>query len=277
MKKILAISGGIDSMVLLDMFKNDPDVVVAHFDHGTRPSSIDDANFVRQKAAELKLPFFSACGQLGENISEEVARKARYGFLYQLAEELPGIIYTAHHLDDLYESIIINLIRGTGWRGLVALDSPKIHRPFLEPATLMNKNQIRIYAAKHNLTYREDPTNSSDRYLRNRIRQRMLFFTEKDQLYQLYRRQRIIKQQINIILNELLPSANQTWQRSWFNNLDQNIALELLRTGIIHAGFSATRPQLENFRQAIISYSSGKYFNLPGNHLIKLKKTEFNL
>ena len=67
------------------------------------------------------------------------------------------------------------------------------------------------------------------------------------------------------------------WQRTWFTKLDQNIALELLRAGTLRANISATRPQLENFRQAILTYAPGKYFNLPNNHLIKLTKTMFEL
>lgn len=277
MKKILAVSGGIDSMVLLDLFKNDPAVVVAHFDHGTRESSATDAEFVRQKAAALGLPFFTACGHLGENISEELARKARYDFLYQLAQDLPGTIYTAHHLNDLAESIAINLIRGTGWRGLAALDSAQIRRPFLEPSMRMDKKQIRIYAAEHHLIYREDPTNNSDHYLRNRVRPKLQSFTSAEQLYQLWQQQQALKQQLDQTIAELLPPVGQPWQRSWFTNLDTNIALELLRAGLSHIGVSATRPQLENFRQAIINYSPGKYFNLPNNYLVKLNKTNFTL
>ena len=116
MSKILAVSGGIDSMVMLDIFK-DEDVVVAHFDHGTRPSSLNDATFVRNQAAKYQKVFQAARGELGEGASEDAARKARYQFLHDIARQYqPAEIYTAHHLDDLIESIIINIMRGTGWR-----------------------------------------------------------------------------------------------------------------------------------------------------------------
>jgi len=92
--------------------------VVAHFNHGTRPSADDDQKFVQKKCAELNIEFFTEKANLGENASEETAREKRYAFLNKIALREKGEIYTAHHMDDLIESVVINLIRGTGWRGL---------------------------------------------------------------------------------------------------------------------------------------------------------------
>lgn len=276
MAKILAVSGGIDSMVMLDIFK-DEDIIVAHFDHGTRPSSLEDATFVRNQATKHQKVFQTARSELGEGASEETARKARYQFLYDLANQYrPAEIYTAHHLDDLIESIIINIVRGTGWRGLAILDTPGIRRPFLEPDQTMDKKAICLYAAQRQLTFREDPTNSSDEYLRNRIRHQMNDSIQKTALYSLWQKQKELKHEIDDLVATLLPE-NHIWQRTWFTKLDQNIALELLRAGTLRANISATRPQLENFRQAILTYAPGKYFNLPNDHLIKLTKTTFEL
>ena len=140
-KMILAVSGGVDSMVLLDMVCRTEkiamkDLVVAHFDHGIRENSHEDARFVQEKAAEYGVEFREERVELGEGASEAEARGKRYDFLGRLAEELDdgrGVeIWTAHHLDDLVETVIINLLRGTGWRGLSALDTRGIRRPFLE-------------------------------------------------------------------------------------------------------------------------------------------------
>ena len=81
MKKVLAISGGVDSMCLLHMLKDDKDVVVAHFNHGTRPSADDDEKFVASYAKKYGLPFYSEKAQLGADVSEADARSARYAFL----------------------------------------------------------------------------------------------------------------------------------------------------------------------------------------------------
>ena len=102
-KKILAVSGGIDSMVLLEkFFRDDPEnIVVAHFNHGTRKSADLDEQFVFSRCKELKVPFETMKIMLGEGVSEELARQKRYDFLYHVANKYGGEIYTAHHLDDL--------------------------------------------------------------------------------------------------------------------------------------------------------------------------------
>ena len=170
MKKILAVSGGIDSMVLLErFFRAEPEnIVVAHFNHGTRISADLDEQFVFSRCKELKVPFETMKIMLGEGVSEELARQKRYDFLYHVANKYGGEIYTAHHLDDLIESIAINLIRGTGWRGLTPFSDNRIHRPFIEMG--FYKVDILRFAAENKVLFREDPTNATDDYLRNRVR-----------------------------------------------------------------------------------------------------------
>lgn len=286
-KIILAVSGGVDSMVTLDMIcrsKNysSGDIIIAHFDHGTRPSSQLDAEFVERKAREYGVEFRLEKGELGEDVDEATARAARYDFLHSI--DPFATIFTAHHLDDLVETAAINLIRGTGWRGLAVLDSSGVRRPFLETEMFyepMDKAAIVEYAAKRKLEFREDPTNSSDEYLRNRIRHQMnnfpLDFEQKMEIYRLWQEQKHLKSEIDQLVVNLLPEKGTPWQRVWFRDLDINVALELLRAGTLRAGISATRPQLENFRQAILTYAPGKSFNLPGDKLVRLSKTEFVL
>lgn len=197
-KKILAVSGGIDSMVLLErFFRADPEnIVVAHFNHGTRTSADLDEQFVFSRCKELKVPFETMKIMLGEGVSEELARQKRYNFLYHVANKYGGEIYTAHHLDDLIESIAINLIRGTGWRGLTPFSDNRIHRPFIEMR--FYKTDILRFAAENKVLFREDPTNSTDDYLRNRVRSKLLIMprAEKERLIDFYKRQTIIRQEI---------------------------------------------------------------------------------
>lgn len=318
-KIVLAVSGGVDSMTLLDLLPPSPELVVAHFDHGIRPNSAEDASFVEQAAQVHNLEFQLGRAELNEGASEATARAARYEFLWQVAAEdssAPSEIWTAHHLDDLVETVAINLLRGTGWRGLAVLDAPGVRRPFLEPELLSNTDEpwdkaaIWRYAGERNLHFREDQTNSSDEYLRNRIRHKIdnssggspdwsgkeqdgsglergtgqsLNYEQKKQLWDLWQQQKALKRTIDQIVAELLPSEGEPWPRAWFwelerrqsDQIQQTVALELLRAGTLRAGISATRPQLEQFRQAILSYAPGKYFNLPGDHLVKIAKNEF--
>lgn len=306
MKKILAISGGVDSMVMLDiltkkysrdiyhgtnMQKNDysfGDIIVAHFDHGVRDNSLEDALFVKTIAKDVyHIWYISEKGNLGHTASEGQAREARYGFLRAAAEKYGGQIYTAHHLDDLVETVIINLLRGTGWRGLACLDMQGVYRPFLEAVDIyepMDKATILEYAAKRGLRFREDQSNSEMKYFRNRVRERLgeysLEWEEKMELWNLWRRQKELKHEIDSIIRQMLPSRGEKWQRKWFRELDSDeggrkVALELLRAGLLEAGVKMTRPQLEDFRQAILTSRPGKYFNLPKGRMVRLEKDEF--
>lgn len=265
------------------------DIIVAHFDHGIRRDSANDTEFVRQKTKDYGLSFETRRVELGEKTSEAAARAARYDFLHEVAEKYTqdGVvaeIWTAHHLDDLMETIAINLLRGTGWRGLAGLDMAGIRRPFLEMLSgsdsrlPWDKTDIMRYAAERHLSWREDSTNSSDEYLRNRLRENLaLSRAEKLEIFQLWNSQKNLRNEIDQLVRELLPPENKSWHRAWFKDLDADIALELLRAGTLQARISATRPQLENFRKAILSYAPKKKFNLPGDRLVKLEKDSFRL
>lgn len=288
-KMILAVSGGVDSMVLLDIMAkkySSDDIIVAHFDHGIRGDSEKDADFVARVAKEIyHIRYITGKGNLGVNTPEETAREARYAFLRKVATKNGGAkIYTAHHLDDLVETVAINFIRGTGWRGLASLDAPDIKRPLLETELVyepMDKLAIVEYAAKRGLHFREDATNTSEKYLRNRVRGKLteadLSFEKKMELWELWRRQKEIRREIDQTVREVLPAEGAEWQRGWFRDMEPKVALELLRAGTLRVGVSATRPQLEEFRQAILNYAPGKSFNLPQDNLVKLSKESFKL
>ena len=185
-------------MVLLErFFRDEPEnIVVAHFNHGTRTSADLDEQFVFSRCKELKVPFETMKIMLGEGVSEELARQKRYDFLYHVANKYGGEIYTAHHLDDLIESIAINLIRGTGWRGLTPFSDNRIHRPFIEMG--FYKVDILRFAAENKVLFREDPTNATDDYLRNRVRLKLFIMprVEKERLIDFYKRQAIIRHEI---------------------------------------------------------------------------------
>lgn len=274
-------------MVLLDIVAkkySSNDIIIAHFDHEIRDDSEKDAIFVARIAEEIyHIRYIIERGKLGPKTSEDAARTARYEFLRKVASENGDAkIYTAHHLDDLVETVMINFVRGTGWRGLAPLDSSDIKRPFLETEWFyepMDKAAIIEYAAKRGLHWREDSTNTSEKYLRNRVRglidEKNLSFEKKKAVWELWQKQKVLRQEIDRCVTELLPEKE--WQKSWFNGLDKATALELLRAATLRAGISATRPQLEEFRQAILNYAPGKSFNLPQDRLVKLRKEGFEL
>lgn len=173
-KYVLAVSGGVDSMVLLDLLTKQPDIelVIGHFNHGIRKEAAKDEEFVRQKAAEYGIRFEAGHGNLGPNTSEEAARNARYKFLNAVRHKYGAkAVITAHHQDDLIETALLNLLRGTGRKGMVAMQSnTKILRPLLN----YSKPQIKTYAKVSKLSWREDSTNQSDVYLRNYLRNKII-------------------------------------------------------------------------------------------------------
>jgi tRNA(Ile)-lysidine synthase len=173
-KYVVAVSGGVDSVVLLDLLRMYPGVrvVVAHFDHGIRDDSHLDRAHVQALARRYRVPFVYDKGRLGAGASEADARTARYDFLRkaQAASEADAIV-TAHHQDDVLETAIINLLRGTGRKGLSSLTSGEgIIRPLLD----VPKSEIIDYAKRHRLQWREDSTNLSTDILRNRVRHELL-------------------------------------------------------------------------------------------------------
>lgn len=173
-KYIVAVSGGVDSAVLLELLQALPEVslIVAHIDHGMRLDSSLDQALVAELAAKYGLPFRTVALGLGSESSEATARQARYQFLEKLRQEQGAMaIVTAHHQDDAIETAIINLARGSGRRGLSALnDGPALRRPLLNAT----KAEILAYAGRQNLRWREDSTNTNDHYLRNYIRHQVL-------------------------------------------------------------------------------------------------------
>ncbi len=283
MNKLLAVSGGVDSMVLLDlMAKKYPkeEIVVATFNHGTRKSADDDVEFVSRAASLLGVQVLRGGMELGENVSEDLARKSRYEFLRKVAKEEGGEIYTAHHLDDLVESVAINLLRGTGFRGLAVLSAPDIKRPFIdgEFGKVFDKRSVLQYAAEHGIAFRQDPTNTTEQYLRNRLRTRTLEMTRKKklQIFELWSNQKKLVSEIDDIVSKLVPE-DLVFERAWFRELDENVSLEILRAGLNRTEVSATRPQLRDFLKAILDYKPGKKFNLPNDKLVKIGAHSFKL
>jgi tRNA(Ile)-lysidine synthase len=233
-KCLVAVSGGVDSVVLLDMLvkQGKREIIVAHFDHGIREDSAVDARFVEALAKKHSLPYFGRREELGPKASEELARERRYAFLREVARETRAVIVTAHHADDVVETIAINILRGTSWRGLAVLGASDIERPL---ATL-KKDDIYSYAVARHLEWVEDSTNGSDYYLRNRVRSqitRRLDEKTKEALLVLWREQtdcrRAIEGEVATVVNN-----HNSHSRYFFSCIDDESAIELLRYVVVH-------------------------------------------
>jgi tRNA(Ile)-lysidine synthetase-like protein len=171
---IAAVSGGVDSVVMLHLLasRSDLDAVVAHFDHGIRADSAADARFVAALAAGYGLKCELGRARLGPRASEDQARRARHAFLRKVRDKYAATqILTAHHRADLIETAIINLLRGTGRAGMSSLKNTGVYS---RPLITWTREKICEYAAGHRLEWVEDETNLSEKYLRNRVRYRLV-------------------------------------------------------------------------------------------------------
>ena len=176
----LAISGGIDSMVLSDLLiQSGISHTLLHCNFKLRDTESDyDEEFIRQHAKKNKLDYHINCFDTNEKANElklttqECARKLRYDWFFTYLNNENSILLTAHHLDDSIETFLINLLRGTGLKGLTGINSGdrQIYRPLLP----FSKVEIHEFALKNNIIYREDSSNLSNNYLRNKLRHQLI-------------------------------------------------------------------------------------------------------
>jgi len=178
---LLAISGGIDSVVLADLLvKLDCSVTLAHCNFQLRSEASDqDEAFVNTLAKSLKTSIFTKKFDTNifakqEKLSIQVAaRQLRYDWFYALVNEHHfDYILTAHHADDNLETFIINLSRGTGLDGLTGI--PEKNNKLLRPLLPFTRSEIEQYAKTNQLTWREDASNAETKYLRNKIRHEVI-------------------------------------------------------------------------------------------------------
>jgi tRNA(Ile)-lysidine synthase len=232
-KYVVAVSGGVDSLVLLELLqpREGLELVVAHFDHGIRKDSIEDRKLVKSLAESYGLAFVFEEGHLGAQASEATARTARYDFLRKTKHNAGAkAIITAHHQDDVLETAIINILRGTGRKGLSSLgNSTDIIRPLLK----VTKKELIGYAKEHGLVWREDETNQDQKYLRNYVRHNILSrFNDKAraELLEKITEAAEANREIDTLLVKQLTQQGKSGEldRNWFNNLPHGVAKEIM-------------------------------------------------
>ena len=179
---IAGVSGGPDSMALLRVLHRLKDelgivLTVAHLNHGLRGEQADEeAQWVKDQAAGLGLPFFLKkvdVGALSRRIGlsvEDTARRERYAFFFQLLSDLPADkIALGHQFHDQAETVLLHFLRGAGLRGLRGI-LPVRDRVLVRPLLPVKRNEITAYLESERAGYREDASNRSSLYLRNRVR-----------------------------------------------------------------------------------------------------------
>ena len=177
---LCAVSGGRDSVCLLDYLcaiaaQRDFFVAAAHLNHLMRPTAERDVAFLRELCRELNVPLFTeerdvrALAKERSIGEEEAGRQARYDFLERTAERIGAArIATAHHRQDQAETVLLNLLRGTGPEGLGGI--PPVRGRYIRPLLDTRRQDIEEYLRERGLSHIEDETNESRGYARNRLR-----------------------------------------------------------------------------------------------------------
>lgn len=274
---IVAVSGGVDSMVLLDVLRQLPEVqlTVAHFDHGIRPDSGQDLALVRSVAEVHGLPFVFDQAHLGPKVNEAKARQVRYDFLHTVCQASgASAIITAHHKDDLLETAIINLLRGTSRRGLSSL---KTHDKIIRPLLGSDKADLIRYAKKNKLQWREDSTNKDEKYLRNYVRLQILSKFTDSQKKQLEKHIQVAGQ-LNQGLETLLisqlhmqPAPNKI-DRNWFTHLPHAVAKEVLASWLRMHNVGFDRKIIERLVVAAKTYQPHKQIDISRGYRMKVSR-----
>ena len=177
---VIAISGGVDSIVLLDISKEYfKDIYVVNINHGMRKESVQDKGLVESYCIKNNLKFFyEEILWDNEKKTEENMRNKRYEILKKIKEENNcKYILTAHHLNDKIETFLFRMIRGSGLYGLL---SPKVlDGDRLKPLLSIKKKEIVEYAKEKNLEWNEDISNLDESFDRNKIRNSIIPMMEE--------------------------------------------------------------------------------------------------
>ncbi|MBP3635325.1 MAG: tRNA lysidine(34) synthetase TilS [Bacilli bacterium] len=178
---VCATSGGVDSMSLLNIlinYKKNIKIICAHVNHNLRDESNEEYEFVKEYCKDNNIIFEGTI--LGKNIKgnlEAEFRKKRYTFFEDIIKKYGAkYLFTAHHGDDLVETILMRIVRGSSIEGYSGFDkvTDKGFYKILRPMIFLTKDEIYKYVKENGIEYREDKTNESDKYTRNRYRKYIL-------------------------------------------------------------------------------------------------------
>jgi tRNA(Ile)-lysidine synthase len=181
---LAAVSGGPDSMALVAILSDlaselRVELAAAHFDHGIRAEARRERALVERAAQRLGIPLFLGSGSVPAEARrskkgiEETARHLRYRFLEETARAWSAdSVALGHSRDDRVETILLHIIRGSGWRGLTGI-SPR-RGLFVRPLLSCGRMELRAYARKRRIAYAIDRSNLDNRFLRNRVRNRLI-------------------------------------------------------------------------------------------------------
>lgn len=214
----IAVSGGIDSMVLVDLCeKLNLSFEILHCNFTLRNTESEaETSFLKAFASQKNIPihiqyFDTQSYAINNKLSIQLAARAlRYDwFKEQMKQNNIQYLLTAHHLNDSLETFIINLSRGTGLNGLIGI--PQINENIVRPLLIFSREQIALYAQQNHLEWKEDSSNQSDKYLRNNIRHNIVPILEglHTNFLESFHQTSLYLQQTQVLVQDALQKAYQ--------------------------------------------------------------------
>ncbi len=242
---LLAVSTGVDSMVLLQVFcqlfpemQKEPCFGVAHVNHQLRPASAEEAAFLRQYCQERGIPFYERCWENPPETGVEAsARDFRYTFFADvMSQEGYDVLLTAHHSDDQVETMLMKMMREGRLQSAGGMQQ---QQPFhtgilLRPLLSVSKAAIYDYAQAQQIPYFEDESNHEPLYLRNRLRQQVVpaLKAENPQLLPHFQQLSVEMQ----FANQLIQQEQQQWLSAFVQQQAARLVIDLQQLPNVFAG-----------------------------------------
>lgn len=252
-KIVVGVSGGPDSMCLLNILYNlKYNIVVAHVNHMIRSDANNDEEFVKDFCNKKNIPIYIKRVDIKEKANsekiglEEAGRNARYEFFEEvLNQENATKIATAHNKNDVAETVIMNILRGSGVNGLKSIEKIRNNK-YIKPLVSIERTEIEEYCKDNNIEARIDSTNSDNTYTRNKIRNVVIPYIKqefnKNIVQTLTRMSEIVsvemdylEKQTELVYKEILIAENADCielKLKEFNNLDLAIKRRIIRLSI---------------------------------------------
>ncbi|MGX7199488.1 tRNA lysidine(34) synthetase TilS [Enterococcus nangangensis] len=253
----LAISGGVDSMVLLDLLRQNQftaRLTLLHVNYQLREAAQKETAYLEKFAKKHHLPLITRYFPQEEKFTEARGRDFRYAFF---KEEVAagGVLLTAHHLDDLAETILMKITRGTHLTSLAfpaiqTFGSGTLVRPLLD----FSKEEIYQYAQYRQITYFEDQSNHDLAYMRNRYRQQILPLLKKENPQVLRRLAQLNAELLAVETAPLTPAPLKVTQLE-----NTEAPIELLRRWLVAYDCPVTYPQLQQIQQWFLQGTKKSY------------------
>ncbi len=239
---LIAVSGGVDSMVLLHLFhavasRHAVRLAVVHANHQLRGDESDaDEKFVQSASAALGVPFFSRRLPTLETvrarrISRQVAaRRLRYAWFDEARHSVGAdAVAVAHNADDNAETVLLNILRGTGLRGLAGIPPVRLTGHIIRPLLFASRAQIAAFARNRRILFREDSSNRSLKYARNLLRLRVLPALQSSRRSSIIRDLTTVAETMTRVVARLEKRVDRAWRARVRRSVGHDLSLSLVR------------------------------------------------